>query len=926
METPTCPMPSHTKPRLVAGLLALLLLGGCGDSTDEILTRAQTQAAERDFRAAVVALKALLLQEPNHAQGRLLLGRIHLDLSDGASAEKELHRARDLGAADAEVVPLLARALLLQGKVDAVFGLASTQPLTPVAKAQLDAARGLAQLAKGDPERAQQWIDAALAAAPETLEVQLAAAQLLLAQGKTAAARAAIAAAQTRNPEDGRTWSLLGDLESRGAAYGAATAAYSRAMALHANPLRDQLRRGMARLGQADVAGAASDADALLQRAADQPAVQYFAGLVRFQQGQFEAAADALQKAATATGNRHAPSLVLLGASQAQLGNAALALELAERAVALAPDYAPAPKLLATLTLQQGQAAAAERLLRPILDAQPDDLDAKNILATSLMLQGRSDEAARLLEAIAGQRQDRADAQLRAGIGLFAAGNQVPGLAALRQAAELAPEQAQVNTAVVATLLAARHADEAVATARQFVQRNPSSATAHNLLGAAQLASQRRADARAAFERALQFEPGHADASQNLAAMAIQDGDHAMAKAYLDPALAAHPRNAGLLYRQAELALREGAPDTAGSLLQRALDAAPTALPARLALARLLIAQDRPGEALTRLAETPAQDPRVLLTRAEAHLALGQLAAAQQALAQALELAPLSPQVHLGLARLYAEQGDGARLESALDTVLQLAPGNSMAQLLKVRLLLLQQHPAAAERLLAEVELPADDPHMLRTRLLLARGTGDTAQALTLAQRLFDQAPSTAAVLSLASAQAQAGDPAAAESTLSGWLTNHPDGVAAWRALSELQLQRHDQAAAVRALQQAIKYDAKDVATLNNLAWHLREQDARQSLVYAEQAYALAPDTPAVLDTYAEALARSAETAKALQIIDRAVDLTGGDPVFKLRRAEIHHLLGRVDRAVADAAAIAASDAPEAVRRRAQALLREWQG
>jgi cytochrome c-type biogenesis protein CcmH/NrfG len=68
---------------------------------------------------------------PKYAEARWLLGKVYLDLGDGAGAEKELSRARRLGTTDPELPIALARALLLERKYQEVLDQLSKLPADP---------------------------------------------------------------------------------------------------------------------------------------------------------------------------------------------------------------------------------------------------------------------------------------------------------------------------------------------------------------------------------------------------------------------------------------------------------------------------------------------------------------------------------------------------------------------------------------------------------------------------------------------------------------------------------------------------------------------------------------------------------------------------------------------------------------------------
>ncbi|HEY0060808.1 MAG TPA: tetratricopeptide repeat protein, partial [Telluria sp.] len=82
-----------------ATLLLASWLGACHPADPDSLVSQARQAQERgEPRAAVVILKSALQKDSSHRGARLLLGEVYLDQADPQSAEKELRRARELGA------------------------------------------------------------------------------------------------------------------------------------------------------------------------------------------------------------------------------------------------------------------------------------------------------------------------------------------------------------------------------------------------------------------------------------------------------------------------------------------------------------------------------------------------------------------------------------------------------------------------------------------------------------------------------------------------------------------------------------------------------------------------------------------------------------------------------------------------------------
>lgn len=102
--------------RLSVVIVALMLVSACQEKTsEEFMQEAQQFVEEGNKQAAVVALKNAVQKNVRSPEARFELGKLHLELEDYASAEKELSRAIELGYDEAKVLPLLAMALQRSG-------------------------------------------------------------------------------------------------------------------------------------------------------------------------------------------------------------------------------------------------------------------------------------------------------------------------------------------------------------------------------------------------------------------------------------------------------------------------------------------------------------------------------------------------------------------------------------------------------------------------------------------------------------------------------------------------------------------------------------------------------------------------------------------------------------------------------------------
>lgn len=880
--------------RQIALLVFLLpLLLACEQSPEATIGQAEQSRADRDYRAAVVELKSLLQRDPENMQARWLLGQVYLDVEDGASAEKELLRARSLGVVDDSVLPALAHALLLQGKSAEVLALQPQGALSRLAVAELDASRALALLASGEPGKADAQLASAQAAAPRSPWVRLSHATLLFSAEKTAEARQVLDSLVEEVPDNGRAWSLLGQVLEREGAVAEAEAAYDKAVTYRYRSAQDAFKRGLARVKLGNVDGAAEDAKLLAKWQPKSYLTHYLTGLVAVQRARYAEAAEALEAGFSAN-NQHFQTVFLLAVSQQAVGNEQRALEMAERAQAMAPGHIPARKLLARMYLARRQGAEAGSLVRPIVNAVPDDLEAKDLLATSLMIEGKAAEAAQLLEQIATQQQDQAQAQLRAGVALVAAGQAEAGRAAMRRAIELAPDEAQISRTMIASLLDSPLTGDALAEAKRYVASAPDDATAWSLLGLAHLRAEQAESASAAFRRAVELDPAEPTANLQLAAVAMDNTDDQAARAYIEAGLDKHPEDARLLYRLAELEMRAGDVEAARQLLERAVAGRPALLAPRLTLARMALAEGDAEAALALMQQVERENPEVLGVLGAAYLQLQRYEEARPILEARAAAAPKDPGSHYLLAAVHAELGNRAELEAALNRVRELAPDSRQATLALARLRGLEHRFDEADALLGSVEAGAkEDPELLATRLFLARQRGDRGQQLALAERLYAVQPNTAHLLRFTRELARHGEQQRALDELQRWTGQQPDDLTASLALSQLLVQSGRRDDAVAIMRSALAAHPDNVLLLNNLAWNLRLEDPAQALAYAEQAYAQAATVPAVLDTFAETLVRNRQVERGLSMVDRAIQLSNGSWSLRLRRVELLMLAGQ---------------------------------
>lgn len=908
-------------------MLACVLLSACerGASTAELMTRGEQFMARRDYRAATIELKNAVAADAGNARARWLLGKAYLESGDLESAAKELDRARELGMAGDEVLPLLAQALLPLGRHDELNAL-STDGLSARAQAPVLAAQGLSLLGKGDLEEGGKRLEEALTADPESAYVRLAHVRLLLANAQTEAGRKQLEDLLEREPGYAPAWGLLGDLEQQQQHQDLAEHAYAKAFELDPADVADLLKLALVRIQLQKADLAARDIDTLGKLAPRHPGVRFAEGLLHLQKNEIDAARTSFELAVR-DGNGYPLALFYLAGIHAQQGNQEQADTYASQFVKIAPDNAAGRNLAASIAMRAGDFARVERLARPVVAANGEDVVALNLLASALIAQGKTDEGLDLLAKVAALQPDSALAQTRLAAGLIAAGQGGVGVEHLRKALELDPRFTQADVLLVMNHLQKREFPQAIEAAQDFQRRNPESATPFNLLGRVYLATNRTAEARQAFVKALELEPGDPGASQSLAAFAVQEKDYAGARRYYEGVLAKHPDYLPAQMQLAALDFTEGHADAMAERLKKIIAAHPDAVEPRLVLARYHLERREVSETLAvlnELDETQKKLPEAMAVTAAAQLAQNGYAAAKPLLERLVQLQPAVAQHHYQLAMAQAGLGDSEAMERELEKAVELDPKHFAARLALARALLARQDAAGFEAQLGELRrVQPDNVDVLLLEAALARQQGDNAKVLAKLEQAHARSATPVTVQNLALERVRRGDKAEGIGVLEAWLAGNPQDTGTRMVLADLYTAEQRTDDAVAQYEQVAKADPRNAMALNNLAWHLRKTDPKRALGYAESARSIAPEAAPVLDTLAMVLLENRQLERAQAAIEQALKSEPKDPGMRYHAALIRSATGDRGGAVLILEPLVNGEGDFAEKAEAQALLIE---
>ena len=919
------------KMRTIAALVVISAsLAACGKqlSSEEYLQRGQAQIAEGKLAAATIELKNAVAADVGNAQARLLLGTTYFDTGDVQSAAKELQKALELGSPADEVLPLLAQALLLADEHGELARLDASE-LSGAQRATVLAAQGLGKAADGKLPEANELVQSALDAYPDSVYALTTHARLLLASNSVAPARAELERALELDPRFAQAWSTLGDLDIREGELAKAGESFGKAIELQSRVggFPDRLKRTLLRFDLRKFDEARQDVDEMKRISPKHPGVAFAEGVLQLHDKQLDAARESLEKAVQASDSAYPLALYMLAGINLEQGNIAQADDYARRFVKLAPGNINGRKLAASLQIRAGNYAQAETYLRPVVASGSDDIDAMNLLANALVTQGKTDEALDLLKRIAELEPDSAKAQVRLGAGLLSTGDSTLGTEKLQEALRLDPSFQQADILLVLSHLRDKDYPAAIAAAEDYRKRHPEEPGPYNLLGLARLASGDKEQADAEFHKALEVRPGDPQASHALAALAQQRKDFDAARGFYEGVLEHYKDHLPTLMRLAALAGVQN--DDAGvqKALDQAIKAHPDAIEPRIALARYRLAKRDPAAAIAVLNELDVdarKQPAVLRLLGAIQLAQRDYPAARDTLLRLLEARPNDAGVYLQLAEAQGGAGDLAQMRVSLDKAIAADPAFLPARVALARLLYMQRDIVGMEQQVKEMQkTQAENPDVLLLDAALAEISGDRRRALAQTEKAYKVFPATPTVIAYAQQLAASGQQPKGMKLLDDWVSEHGDDITVQLALGDIYLVNGEKAKAAKLYADVLAVAPDQVPAMNNLAWLKIDDDPAEALKLARRAAELSPKMPSVLDTLALAQLRSGDINGAAKTIGEARKIDSEGPGLRFREAQIKQAAGDSAGALALLRPLLADDTAFPEREEASALLKQ---
>jgi putative PEP-CTERM system TPR-repeat lipoprotein len=350
----------------------------------------------------------------------------------------------------------------------------------------------------------------------------------------------------------------------------------------------------------------------------------------------------------------------------------------------------------------------------------------------------------------------------------------------------------------------------------------------------------RRVDAaRSALQKLIEIDPTNVPAQLTLVELDLGQGNTSAAVTRLESIHQANPKAVEPPLLLARLALAKDDAKRADGFIKAALQAAPKRGDVLNSAGLLYLESGRFDQAVVLFQEgttADATNPVLWLNLGRAQLGLNQRGPARESLQKALNLQPEWLPAVGALAFLEVQEGNGDAALKRIKDLQQTHPNNAAVLALEGEVyLVLQKYAEAAQAYEAAAKIrPAPE---LATKIYQARLAGKLPKPLE---------------------------------PMEQWVREHPDNVGFRNMLADGYIRTGDKRQAAEQYQLILQRQPKHVPSLNNLAWLYHETGDQRALATAREAYALAPQSAAIMDTLGWILVQSGQVAEGLRLLEKA--------------------------------------------------------
>lgn len=867
--------------RLLICLLVVFYLGACTSKTaEEYLAEAKASMAQNELRKATVLLKNSLQQQPENPETRFLLGSIYNRTGAAAEAEKELTLAYKYGHEADEVLPILARSLILQYKnkelvelVDEVY--ASKKVSDEIATALL-AYQAQSYLNLGQSSDARQAIETASNIASDSMYTRLGDAYLQLDQNKYDEAIAAADRLLISDPYFADALFLKGQLAYRTANYVDAVLSFEKYHALQPEVIQGRVLLADSYIRNKEFDKARTQVNYLLRAHENYPFFNQLDGQIKYAKNNFTEAKAAAEKAIQFGGDNNV-TRAIAGVSSYRLG---LEEQAYQHLVTLENKLPESNRLISLLSLIKLNLGYDENLegIESLSSLQDTDLSILLNSAGRLVQQGRLNDVKKVVDSIDSSKVT--DPLELTKLSMLKLGIQdKSGIKDLEQVLASNPEANMAKAVLAKAYLAEGRHEEAIDLAKSTITSAPDKTDGYNLTGYLLEKLGRKEEAQSYFEQALEIDPNNSQTYLFLGQQAIGEKNWEAAKKQYSALLQLRPVHLPALNTYYKIQKLHGDPALALQAAETIYKEQPNNNKYALIYAKLLESEREFDKAIAVLDDITPEDALPNAFWQLNYDLLLRVDDDEQALQKITEWTRFKPTSELAwrtLATFHESQGDIPEASKQVKNGLSVAKGNKdNLKVLNAQYSIMLDDVDEAEKTIEELEAQYEtNPVVSLLMGQLKMKEGNCEEAIPLLKVNYEHKPSSRVLKNLLSCYVKLDQQDQALNLATNHLTNSEDDASAKLLLANLHQSKNPKIA-IGLYEEVISTKPNNVVALNNLSWlYLQIGERQKALNKAELALKEAPKSHIIFDTYGDALASLGRTGEAVEAYSKAYILS----------------------------------------------------
>lgn len=869
---------SSAKSRIMKLLIAIFLMSLISvvhaASSEDYLKEAEVYAKKGDIDAAIIQLKNALQKDPKNIKARFFLGKNYLKRGNGANAEKEFSRAQRLGMARKQMVVPLGRSMLLQGHADDVLKKIKIEKGFSVdVQADVYVLQANAHTMLKQYKSAGGLFEKAIKLTPKSLIALTGQARLMVVTRDFKEAKRLAEKIIKIHPESDSSWVTHGEISRLTGDMKSSEKSFDKAISLQSSNLAALLGSANAKLVLGDKAGATERINAVQRINPNNPFANHMRAILLFGEGDISGAEASLKEVFRVLPN-HLPSLQMMGAIDFRKGRYEQADQALTQVVQAYPTNVSAVKLLAAIRMKLNQPAEAIKLLEKVLRNASDDPQLMALVGSAYMQNKQVVKGVEFLERAVELAPKTAGIRTQLAMSRLATGQKSQAIKELEAAVDLGQNVFQADMVLIMVHLRDKEYKKALKQAEQFSRKKPDEGLPHNLMGAAYVGMGKSGKAREQFTLALKKQPKFLPAIMNLGRMEEKDGKKESARSYYEKTLKHNNKHIDALLSLSRLSELSGDKKRALKYLEIAWESNDGALKAGMALLGYYNRHNQPLRAISIARDLKVKNPEnltVLRILGTSQMVAKEYEAALVTFGIWIKKSPNSLQAHLAMANANQQLGHIDKARGNIKKSLSIDGNFIVAKVALARLELIAKKPKAALVIAKNIQKQYPQKEIgfhLEADVLMQQKK--YKKAVNLYKSAFKKKNSSSLVLAIYTAQSKSkhSNP---HSVLEKWLKDHSDDNRVRMVLASAYQLKEMWVKAVEQYKKIIKITPKNVAALNNLAWASYKLGDANAVDYANRAYDLASDSPAVIDTLGWLLVETGKINRGLVLLQQAV-------------------------------------------------------